>query len=529
MDNPEALLIHARFLRALTRALVVDDARAEDLVQETWLAAVRRPPVEGDLRAWLARVLRNAATTQRRRDSRRADRERRSARRESLPSAADIVEKEDLARRVADAVFRLEEPYRRAILHRFYEDLPPREIARLEGIPVETVRTRLKRGLERLRRTLDRDFGGARSAWCIPLAAAWGEGLAGTPTGATIALTKAAQLGGLLMSGKLTAFLSSVIVLVAMGSGYLWVQLDSERELSVAASSQRDDLAGQVTALEKDLDESRRRREETDKQLAAAQRAHREAIVAAREAGESAAERPEPAAPVGDKPLPGIAEARSVAEDLFRKGDLEGMWLLGIGLLGHGEEGFAKVIELATLLDGEDGKAMIDSHLWSEEELYAGSFLGTAFSHHEALLRFGLYLHQQDSESLPRSLAGLTLRFDPHLSATLLGYYAGDDPEILSGYLDLYREQLEAYGNQQRWPSEARSAIHNLAQIQTEESTGYLIELLDRVPPNLKSVIVQSLAWQRGPKALEALRDLNTTTLDKHTRGIVAAAVRLLE
>ncbi len=139
MDNPEALLIHARFLRGLTRALVVDDARAEDLVQETWLAAVRRPPVEGDLRAWLARVLRNAATTQRRRDSRRADRERRSARRESLPSAADIVEKEDLARRVADAVFRLEEPYRRAILHRFYEDLPPREIARLEGIPDSTL------------------------------------------------------------------------------------------------------------------------------------------------------------------------------------------------------------------------------------------------------------------------------------------------------------------------------------------------------------------------------------------------------
>ena len=55
MDNPKALLTHASFLRGLARALVVDDARADDLVQETWLAAVGRPPVgQFTARSWLA-------------------------------------------------------------------------------------------------------------------------------------------------------------------------------------------------------------------------------------------------------------------------------------------------------------------------------------------------------------------------------------------------------------------------------------------------------------------------------------------
>jgi len=48
----ETLLSHRPFVRALARRLVRDEARAEDVVQETWLAALRRPPRHaGALRA----------------------------------------------------------------------------------------------------------------------------------------------------------------------------------------------------------------------------------------------------------------------------------------------------------------------------------------------------------------------------------------------------------------------------------------------------------------------------------------------
>ena len=40
------------------------------------------------------------------------------------------------------------------MLLRFWEDLPPREIAKRMQAPVETVRTRIKRGLQELRGSL---------------------------------------------------------------------------------------------------------------------------------------------------------------------------------------------------------------------------------------------------------------------------------------------------------------------------------------------------------------------------------------
>ena len=68
----EELLEHEGWVQGLARSLVHDPAAAEDLVQETWLAALRRPPMnDRPLRPWLGRVVRNFASERRRRDSRR--------------------------------------------------------------------------------------------------------------------------------------------------------------------------------------------------------------------------------------------------------------------------------------------------------------------------------------------------------------------------------------------------------------------------------------------------------------------------
>jgi RNA polymerase sigma factor (sigma-70 family) len=57
---------------------------------------------------------------------------------------------------VIDAVLSLSEPIRSTIVLRYLEDLPPREVARRLGVPIETVRSRSRRGLEDMRATLGR-------------------------------------------------------------------------------------------------------------------------------------------------------------------------------------------------------------------------------------------------------------------------------------------------------------------------------------------------------------------------------------
>ena len=67
-------------------------------------------------------------------------------------SADEIRAREEVRRKVVDAVLDLDEPYRTVVLLRYYEDLPPREIAKRTGVGDETVRGRIKRAIAELRR-----------------------------------------------------------------------------------------------------------------------------------------------------------------------------------------------------------------------------------------------------------------------------------------------------------------------------------------------------------------------------------------
>ncbi len=173
----EDLLANAGWVRGLAARLVGDSSAAEDVAQDTLLAALgerRRPGHGGSLREWLGAVARNLARERRRKDARRVERETRAARAEAAePSAADVVARAATHRTLVEAVMELDEPYRTAVLLRYFENLPPREVAKRTAVPVETVRTRLKRALEHLRARMDRSHGGDRRTWLaalVPLA-----------------------------------------------------------------------------------------------------------------------------------------------------------------------------------------------------------------------------------------------------------------------------------------------------------------------------------------------------------------------
>ena len=86
------------------------------------------------------------------------------ARTEGSTSTLDVVARAEGQERLLRAVLALEEPFRSAILLRFYEDLSPSALAERTGVPVETARSRVRRGVERLRGALDTGPGG-RNAW----------------------------------------------------------------------------------------------------------------------------------------------------------------------------------------------------------------------------------------------------------------------------------------------------------------------------------------------------------------------------
>lgn len=236
--DPAELLAHVGWIRGLAARLVGDAERAEDLAQEACVAALEQPPRQREsLRRWLASVLRNRAREDARGSRRRVEREVRVARPEAQGSTLDALERASTQHALVAALLRLDEPYRSAILLRFFEELPPREIARRLDAPVATVQSRITRGLARLRAELDGEHGGRRGAW-LPAVALLAERPAGA---ASLSLS---TLGALAVNAKLA--LCAVVVAVAGGAVAVWTLSGASpepRALAVAPPSQPEPAA----------------------------------------------------------------------------------------------------------------------------------------------------------------------------------------------------------------------------------------------------------------------------------------------
>lgn len=169
----ESLLRHDDFIRGLARNLLGRDGRAEDVAQDAWLAAAEGgPSSEAQARGWFGRVVRNRVASLRRKDASARRWQERSEAPPSVPEPGELLDREAMRAHVVEALLALDPIYRDCLVLRFYEGLKPREIARRLDIPVETVRTRTRRGLERMRASLDERCGPRRRwlAALLPLA-----------------------------------------------------------------------------------------------------------------------------------------------------------------------------------------------------------------------------------------------------------------------------------------------------------------------------------------------------------------------
>jgi RNA polymerase sigma-70 factor (ECF subfamily) len=163
----EIILPHLDAAYTLARYLVRDEHDAQDIVQEASLRALRHFDGfrEGDARAWLLAIVRNACYSWHHRH--RAERSTVPLTDElsmgiAGPRTADALAIESSEReRVHSAVATLAPELREVIVLRELQDLSYREISEIVGIPMGTVMSRLSRARDRLAIALGR---GAKEA-----------------------------------------------------------------------------------------------------------------------------------------------------------------------------------------------------------------------------------------------------------------------------------------------------------------------------------------------------------------------------
>jgi RNA polymerase sigma-70 factor (ECF subfamily) len=143
-------------LRRYARALVRDAVAADDLVQDCLARAIAKLHLwqEGtDLRAWLFTILHNQYVNQVRRAVREGTAIGLSETEPTLTQAPDQGKRLEL-RDLERAIAKLPDEQRSVILLVGLEGLRYEEVAEVLDVPVGTVRSRLSRGREALRRLM---------------------------------------------------------------------------------------------------------------------------------------------------------------------------------------------------------------------------------------------------------------------------------------------------------------------------------------------------------------------------------------
>ncbi len=145
-------------LRRFIVGVVRDPSLADDVMQTTFIKAAERghDARAGTAKGWLFRVAYNEALAARRREgSLEKHRKRMAGLRPNDPSGPDerLIRGETVAA-VRRAIATLSEDQRRVVLARVYDEKTFAEIAAESGLPLGTVLTRMRRALEKLRRTM---------------------------------------------------------------------------------------------------------------------------------------------------------------------------------------------------------------------------------------------------------------------------------------------------------------------------------------------------------------------------------------
>jgi RNA polymerase sigma-70 factor (ECF subfamily) len=162
----QLILRWERPIYALAYRTIGREEEARDIVQETFLRAFRAlPGFKGQAKfsSWLYRIALNLCRDWIRRQRRTptvpmpegVDLVELASEQGPVESIEELVARREISAVVAEAMQRLPEEQRTAIVLKEYHGLTFQEIADLQGCPLSTVKTRLYQGLSVLRRQLE--------------------------------------------------------------------------------------------------------------------------------------------------------------------------------------------------------------------------------------------------------------------------------------------------------------------------------------------------------------------------------------
>jgi RNA polymerase sigma-70 factor (ECF subfamily) len=157
---------HERSVYAAAFRVLGDGARAHDVVQDVFLRVWRRPrsfdATRGELGSYLRLMARSRALDLWREDQaagRASDRLKVVVADAELPvdgRPAEATERADAAAAIRAALRRLPDTQREALVLAYWGGLTTDEIARRSRVPLGTAKSRIRIGLEKLRRECDR-------------------------------------------------------------------------------------------------------------------------------------------------------------------------------------------------------------------------------------------------------------------------------------------------------------------------------------------------------------------------------------
>jgi DNA-directed RNA polymerase specialized sigma24 family protein len=206
----DQLLRQAAWARRLARTLLSDDALADDIAQDVWVATGQRSPE---------------------------------------PSEEDPHGHLAGHKVLVEAVRALAEPYRRMILLRYFEGLSFTEIGSRDKFPLETVGGKLKVAIEILREVLDRRCGG-RALWVGPMTefaqvAAPSAHRPGGVASHQVLVATGVPLARALAPGRGLRLVVVIAAATVLAAGVAWVARTQARRARVSLTEQ----AGATVAI----------------------------------------------------------------------------------------------------------------------------------------------------------------------------------------------------------------------------------------------------------------------------------------
>jgi len=388
-EQLNALLSEREWIAGLARALVGDGAGADDLVQDTWLSALRYGKPVRAPRAFLRTVLRNRAKANARADARRREREIARGGGDPEPSSGEVAERFETIRDVATAIAELEEPFKTTVLSHYYDGLSLAEIARASDTAQGTVRWRLHRAHALMRAKLSEKYGEDKwRAAVLPLCA--------LPRRAAVALSPLLAIAGVLAAAG--------IAILCAGMWFGWFASEAPEVEHVVSAE-----VGQESAVHEAATTEQR-------QVVVANQAERE-------------QKPQPSTEHPQKPLaPQYATVRARFVD-DRGGPIEGVTLRVVGArLGAGLSSDSKLTQLLPPAKSDaDGRAVLSLHAgiellrqveprWRPKPGEVWTLVLEAAGRHHESKRFDVQLAHRDD----RDLGTLTLRAASTVSGTVV-------------------------------------------------------------------------------------------------------------